>query len=184
MMSKRRKTIIFLVIAIVVLIIAIVVCVFVVKNRTSETIEETVDPASITKPEGFVFYDKNGNQVAISNYEGIPMCIVFFSSDSENARYVLNLIDTYYNEYKTSVIFLVIDTEEPDPDIIETMEGCGYSFSIYYDENNLVSEYYSYKKLPAILFLEEDGTKYNQFEGTITEDALIANLDLISGVEY
>lgn len=184
-MTNKKKKLLTIVIVVVVVVIAIIIVATIKANSNKEnTAEEIIDESSTTKPEGFVFYDKNGNQVSISNYGNLPMCLIFFSSDSENAVEVLNLVEQYYDEYKSEVVFLVIDTEESDPYIIDTMESIGYSFEVYYDTDNLVSEYYSYSKLPAILFLEEDGSKYNQFEGIIDEDTYIANLDLISGVEY
>ena len=179
-----KKNIIFLVVAVIILIIGIGIFVF-AKVYTS-TDEDSVniditDEASINKPDGFVFYDENGNEYSISNYENTPIVLLLWSSDTEYSFEVVELIEEVYSEYKSEVIFLIINTEEKSSTITETIANCGYSFKVYYDTENLASTYYDYNKLPTLIFLNEDGTKSNQIEGDITEDALLANLDIIAG---
>ena len=181
----NKKSIIFLVVAIIVLIIAIGIFVFAKVSTNSKDEDsvniDTTDSASVNKPDGFVFYDANGNQINISSYENTPLVLLLWSSDTDYSFEVVELIEQVYSEYKSEVAFLVINTEEKASDIMDTIAQCGYSFNVYYDTDNLASTYYEYSKLPTLIFLNEDGTKSNQIEGDITEDALLANLDIIAG---
>lgn len=180
-----KKSIGFLVFAIIFLVLAIGIFAYskISNNNSNENIANTntTNSAEENKPEGFVFYDENGNEFSISNFEGTPIALVFWSSDTDYSFEVVEMIEKVYNEYKSDVTFLIINTEEKSANIVDTIANCNYSFQVYYDTQNLASEYYNYSKLPTLIFLEADGTKSNQIEGEITEDSLLANLDIIAG---
>ena len=179
-----KKSIGFLIFAIIFLILAIGVFIYSKVSNNDENqnvVNNTTSQAEENKPEGFVFYDENGNEFSISNYEGTPIALIFWSSDTDYSFEVVEMIEKVYNDYKSDVTFLVINTEEKSEAITDTIADIGYSFQIYYDTDNLASEYYDYSKLPTLIFLEADGTKSNQIEGEITEDSLLANLDIIAG---
>lgn len=179
-----KKSIGFLVFAIIFFILAVGVFVYArfLSNDTVENSENNISTISRedTKPEGFVFYDENGNEFNISNFEGTPIALILWSSDTENSYEVVEMIESVYNDYRSDVTFLVINTEEKSESIRDTIANIGYSFQVYYDTENLASEYYEYTKLPTLIFLNADGTKSNQIEGDITQDSLLANLDIIS----
>ena len=177
----NKKSIIFLIVAIVFFIVAI--CIFVYANSIvssdnkdvvveSEIVEEEEEP--------FTFYDDNGNEFSLENFDGAPTTLILWSSDTENSFEIIELIEEVYNDYKNNVNFLIINTEEPDENIMEVIEACNYSFEVYYDLDNKASEYYSYSLLPTMIFMEANGEISNQIESSITEDSLLANLDLIS----
>lgn len=178
----NKKSIIFLVVAIIFFIIAI--CIFVYANTIVSNDEENIaietEIVEEDEEEPFIFYDNNENEFTLENFEGAPIALVLWSSDTENSFEVIELIEQVYKDYKNEVNFLVINTEEPDDNIIEVIEECNYSFEVYYDLDNLASEYYSYTALPTLIFMESNGEISNQIEGVITEDSLLANLDLIS----
>ena len=181
-----KKSIVFLVFAIIFFVLAVGIFIYAntLNKDTNENQENNNNQNNIetneNKPEGFVFYDENGNEFGISNYEGTPIALILWSSDTENSFEVVEMIESVYNDYKNDITFLVINTEEKSASIVQTVENCNYSFQVYYDTENLASDYYEYSKLPTLIFLEADGTKSNQIEGTITEDSLLANLDLIA----
>ena len=177
----NKKNIIILVVAIIFFIVAICIFVYANNNVSSDNENVIVESEIIEEEEEpFTFYDSNGNEFSLENFDGAPIALVLWSSDTENSFEIVELIEEVYNDYKNDVNFLVINTEEPDEDIMETIEKCGYSFEIYYDLDNMASEYYSYSLLPTIIFMEADGEISNQIESSITEDSLLANLDLIS----
>ena len=181
-----KKSIVFLVFAIIFFVLAIGIFIYAntLNKNTNESQENNNNQNNIetneNKPDGFVFYDENGNEFGISNYEGTPIALILWSSDTENSFEVVEMIESVYNDYKNDITFLVINTEEKSESITETIANIGYSFQIYYDTDNLAANYYEYTKLPSLIFLNADGTKSNQIEGSITEDSLLANLDLIA----
>lgn len=179
-----KKSIGFLIFAIIFFVLAVGIFVYArfLNNDTGENTENNSStvPQEDTTPEGFVFYDENGNQFDISNFKGTPIALVLWSSDTENSYEVVEMIENVYNDYRSDITFLVINTEEKSESITDTIANIGYSFQIYYDTDNLAANYYEYTKLPSLIFLNADGTKSNQIEGSITEDSLLANLDLIA----
>lgn len=180
-----KKSIGFLVFAIIFFVLA--VGVFIYSKTLGKASEnniadnEKTNLSNENKPDGFRFYDGNGNEFEFENFEGTPIALVFWSSDTENSFEIVEMVEEIYNDYKNEITFLIINTEEKSESIVETINNCGYSFDIYYDKDNLAKEYYEYTKLPTLIFLESDGTKSNQIEGDITKDSLLANLDIIAG---
>lgn len=179
-----KKSIGFLVFAIIFFILAVGVFVYArfLSNDTGESVSNNIstNKQEETRPEGFIFYDENGNEFDISNFEGTPIALILWSSDTENSYEVIEMIESVYNDYKSDITFLVINTEEKSESITDTIANIGYSFQVYYDTENLAANYYEYTKLPTLIFLNADGTKTNQIEGSITEDSLLANLDIIA----
>lgn len=177
----NKKSIVILIVALVFFIIAIGIFVYAKINVSDddEVIEVETEIIEEEEKEPFIFYDSNGNEFTLENFEGVPVALILWSSNTENSFEIVELIEEIYDDYKNDVNFLVINTEEPDEDIIEVIEKCEYSFEIYYDLNNVASEYYSYSLLPVMIFMESDGEISNQIESSITEDSLLANLDLI-----
>lgn len=178
-----KKSIAFLIFAIIFFVLAIGIFIYskMVENNPEENVVNNIVSQTETDDNsGFIFYDENENSFSMSNFEGSPIVIVFWSSDTENSFEVVEMIESIYDDYKNDITFLIINTEEKTENITETIANCGYSFQVYYDKDNLASEYYEYEKLPTLIFLDSDGSKSNQIEGEITEDSLTANLDIIS----
>lgn len=174
-----KKSIAFLVFAIIFFVLAIGIFAYskIIENNSEEN---NIVSQTQTDNSGFIFYDENENSFNMSNFEGSPIAMVFWSSDTENSFEVVEMIESIYDDYKDDITFLIINTEEKTKNITETIANCGYSFQIYYDKDNLASEYYEYEKLPTLIFLESSGDISNKIEGEITEDSLTANLDIIS----
>lgn len=183
----NKKNIIFLVVAIIVFLIALAIFIFAnsssnnttPKNDTSTKLPDVSNEDS-TKPKEFTFYDSENNEYKMSDFENKPIALVLWSSDSENALSILEMIDSLYDTYKDSVTFLLVNTAEPATDIIDIVQKCNFTIPIYYDTNSIASDYYTYEKLPTLIFIEDNGEVSNQIEETLSRDALLANLDIIA----
>ncbi len=178
----NKKNIMFLSFAILLFIIAIAIFIYANSNVTDNNPNNPIQNPTISSKEKaeFSFYDEEKNKFKISEFNDKAMALILWSSDTENSLDIIELLDNVYAEYKDKINFLVINTNEPNNDIINLVKECNFSIPVYYDLNQEASEYYSFEKLPTLIFFEEDGTISKQTEENITEDALLANLDIIS----
>ena len=176
----NKKSIILLVFSIVILILAIFIYVILQSKKEQSNIEPS-NPNTVEETiKEFSFCNEEKKYFNISDFFDKPIALVLWRSDSEHALETIELLNNVYENYKKDINFLVINTNEPDKNIIETIKECNFSLPIYYDINNTASEYYSYDNLPFFVFIDKNGEVSNQFEKDITEDKLTANLDIIA----
>ena len=178
----NKKTLILLISSIVLLVVALFI--FIYAKLQNKPITNIADVPIKTAPEEiideFYFYDKDNNKFKMSDFSDKPIALILWRSDAENSLKTIELLDTIYENYKNDINFLVVNTNEPDKNIIESVEGCDFIIPIYYDTENIASNYYTFKNLPSFIFIDKNGELSNQTEGTITEDKLTANLDIIA----
>lgn len=181
-MDKKKK--ILLICSIVFIVLAVALLLF-DRLYLVPKIKENNDKIESSKQDSskkeFYFYDSDGEKYSFDSFNSTPIALILWSSNTDNSYEILEMLENVYEEYKSSVTFLVVNTNEPDDDIINLVTECNYSFPVYYDKDNLASECFSYSRLPALLFYESNGELSNTVEKTITEDSLLANLDIISG---
>lgn len=179
-----KKSIAFLVFAIIFFVLAVGVFVYskvsLNKNTSLEEPESNAQTAEPEKEEEFIFYNEKDEEFKISDFDGKPIALILWSSDTDNSFEIIEMVEKIYSDYKDKVNFLVINTEEKTSDITETVANCGYSFQVYYDKDNLASKYYEYEKLPTLIFFDADGKESNKIEEKISEDSFLANLDIIA----
>lgn len=175
-----KKNIIILSSAILILIIAIIIFVCIKISSSSEIGEGVVTITDENKPMGFIFYDEYNDQMKISDFVGTPILVAFWNSSTSASLDMLELLEEVYNDYRYDVKFLVIDTNETNDDITQIVRDYEFKFSVYYDLDNLAKNYYSFIKLPTLIFLNADGSKSAQIESKINEKNLRTNLDKIT----
>ena len=177
MNNKNKK---LLIIAIVIFIIAI--CIFIYAKVVVNNNEDSEDAVKSTEEdETYVasFYDSSSTEYLLSDFFGKPIVLVLWSSDTENSFEMVELIEDIYDEYSDEVNFLVVNSNEPDEDIVETMEQCGYPFEIYYDLDEATTNYCDTSTLPTLVFFDENGIIVNKITSEIDEDTLLANIELL-----
>ena len=105
--------------------------------------------------------------------------MMFWKSDSSNSYDMISLLENYYEENKNLVNFLIINTKEPDLEIIENVKAVNFKIPMYFDTDSTVENQYSFEALPHILFIDKNGTIAKEFDNSISEDEFTANLDLL-----
>ena len=175
-MNKNTK--ILLILSIILFIIAIAIFAFCKINSNTTTPKQQSSEQTSEQVE-FTFTDDNGNEYKIDEESEFGKAIIFWSSDTENSLETLELIDTYYEIYKDSIDFYIINTNEKHKDIISLVNGCNFSFPVYYDSNNKSSEFYTIEKLPTLIFIDKQDEMHT-LNGGIDDDTLTANLDILA----
>ena len=185
----NKKNIIFLICAILILIVAIIIFVVATSQDSGNEIgdiKNTIKNLEPVETETFSFSDSAGKNYYLSNFNDKPIALILWSSDSENALQIIQLLEQYYNseQFKNSINFLVVNTNEPNKNIKQIVENCEFNIPVYYDTNSTATNKYTFSKLPYLVFIKEDGTisnelKPNETQKNLTPDVFEANLELL-----
>ena len=185
----NKKNIIFLICAILILIVAIIIFVVATSQDSGNEIgdiKNTIKNLEPVETETFSFSDSSWKNYYIINFNDKPIALILWSSDSENALEIIQLVEQYYNseQFKNSINFLVVNTNEPNKNIKQIVENCEFNIPVYYDTNSTATNKYTFSKLPYLVFIKEDGTisnelKPNETQKNLTPDVFEANLELL-----
>lgn len=174
----NKKSIIILVIAIILVIIAIVL--YIVNKPIVQ--EERIIEESKTEDidnviyDDFVVYNENKEEIKLSDANGSPVMILFWSPENQDSVEVLKKVNEMYEKYNETIKFYMISNTE---DIDETLKN-ELSIEIYYDLYQEATRKYSIKEYPSMIYITEDNKIMNSKSGFTTTDALEANLDILS----
>ncbi len=180
----KKKTIIILVVAIIIFCIAVGFFVWTLNNNEEIEPKNTVEVDEISKTKDienaeytdFTFYKEDGTEVKLSDYKDKSTMILFWNSENEDSVEVLKKVSGMYEQYKSNVNFIMINTaQEVDEKIKEEV-----SFEIFYDFYKEGVMKYKISEVPSMLYITEENEIINAKSGLTTTDALEANLEIIS----
>ena len=181
-----KKNIIIIISAVLVFIVALVIFLYgkslTSKNNSSTDANTTNPPVAETNPvKECYFYDIDENKYYLEDFSGKPIVILLWKSDNAKSYAMLDLITKYYDVYKDKLYFLPINVNESDIDLylIENVKAAGFKIPIYFDTAMTLQDRFDYEKLPALLFISQDGEIENKVLENIYEDSFTANLDLL-----
>ena len=200
---KDRKNIVLLIIAIIIFCIAIVFAIYSFKidkvvaedqipqnniqisdnnnnsnNDIQEFSNEVLNEVSKTKDfeatyTDFVVEDEQGNEIKLSDYQGEPVMVLFWSAENEDSLEMLKRVNEQYESYKDRINFIAIHTKE------EEVELSDINLPIYTDKEQEVSSLYSVTEVPTMLYINKENEIFNSKTGLTTREALKANLDIL-----
>ena len=183
---NRNIIIIISVFLIFVLIATFVVCtakIMSLKNKQDESLapigktdELEIDANTFNEFLNFSVYRDDGTLVELNEYENNPLVIMFFDDQDSKSIENLDIIEEAYKSYKNKIKFLMINTNPEKKDELINK----YTIPIYYDSNKEGVKKYNITEMPHIIYINEINEIFNTKTGVTTEDALLANLDLLT----
>lgn len=182
---KDKKNIILLIVAIVFVILAIYYVYDVYKtNKEPKTIYSNNNVTQKTNYNNFKVYDKENKEVVLENYKDKPVVILFWQTSNSKSVELLKNINSKYEQYKDKIIFLPISMTDGKTESVGSVENflaaSEISIPVYYDLDKDAASIYTITEAPTFVFIKKDNTVLNKKEGTISEDALLASLDILA----
>ncbi len=141
-------------------------------GNNSSSIEQTLNPT---------FYTINGEKVSLDDFKGKPVVLNAWASWCPPCKSELPAFQTAYDSYKSDVNFLMMDLvdqqRETKSTAIAYINENGYTFPVYFDEEQNVAYEFRINQIPMTYFLNSDGTPFYTQIGAINESALNSKIE-------
>lgn len=185
-MNTKTKTIVAIVGFIILIIGASTAYKFISKNYKPESSNSI--PTDEIRSENFSVTDREGNIVQLSDYAGKPIVINFWASWCPPCKEEMPDFNNVYGKVKDDVVFMMINATDGQRETVEKatvyLEKHEYDFPVYFDTENQNAQYtYGVTALPSTLFINRGGIITNAYQGAITEDILMEEVEKIRYID-
>ena len=144
--------------------------------------ETTVEAPKAAAPD-FTVYDRDGNEVKLSDFLGKPVVLNFWASWCGPCKMEMPDFDEIYLELGDEVQFLMINLTDGTSETVEGASGFiaqqGYSFPVFYDTSGMAATVYGVQSIPTTYFIDDEGYAITYAVGAISGDMLRQGIDLI-----
>ena len=142
--------------------------------------EETVEKPKTLAPD-FIVYDAEGNEVALSDFQGKPVVLNFWASWCGPCKSEMPDFQEVYEEYGEEVQFLMVNLTDGRQETVETagqfIADLGYSFPVYYDTERIAASEYGVHSVPRTYFIDAEGYLVDSVYKVITKEYLINGIE-------
>ncbi len=128
----------------------------------------------------FSVSDRDGNFVKLSDYIGKPIVVNFWSSRCAPCVNEMPHFDKLAKEYDGRIMFFMVNVfDAKKTRAIEIVTRNGYTFPLYFDENNSAVQAYNVVNTPSTLFITAEGKILANRTGEMSEIVIRNYLDLL-----
>lgn len=133
----------------------------------------------------FVMRDASGAELNLSDFEGTPVVLNFWTSWCAYCKKEMPSLEQAYKDYGDSVQFVILNAtanETSRTSGSEYIEESGFAFPVYYDTEGQGVAQYAVRGFPRTVFIDADGYVFYTHVGFISEDDLFESIEqLIAG---
>lgn len=148
--------------------------------------KETENPESVLAPD-FTVYDRNGNEVHLSDYFGKPIVLNFWASWCGPCQMEMPDFQEKYLELGNEIQFLMVNMTDGSRETVEIASDFiaqkGYTFPVFYDTTSEAAYVYGAYSLPTTYFIDAQGHAIAQAVGAIDAETLQRGIDMITTEE-
>lgn len=154
-------------------------------NMPSEIVENNGNQSNNgekTDAPDFTVFDKNGNQVKLSDFKGKPVVINFWATWCGYCK--MEMPD--FNDaakMNMGVEFLMINVTDGGRETVEKAQRYvdkeGFTFNVYFDKNLDAANKYGASSLPITFFVDSEGKLVSYNAGAMSRDMLQKGIDMI-----
>ena len=143
--------------------------------------EEEQTPQSVPAPD-FTVYDKEGNEIHLSDFFGKPIVLNFWASWCGPCTGEMPEFQEACDELGEEVQFLMINVtggRETVKTASKFIEKEGYTFPVFYDTDLEASRLYGANALPTTFFIDKEGNAIAYAMGALNGEKLQLGIDTI-----
>ena len=120
----------------------------------------------------FTVIDANGKAVKLSEFIGKPIVVNFWAAWCAPCKSELPHFDKLAKELKGKVEFLMVSVYLNKDYVKQFVSQNGYTFPLYFDDNEEGSTAYEVSAIPVTVFITADGNIDEKLVGAISETTL------------
>lgn len=179
---KKKKWLICLLIAIIVLATANLAyhrlsTTYAQSDSEKESTEEqSINATTQDKADDFTVYDKNKNEVNLSDYTGKPLIVNFWASWCPPCKREMPYFQKALTKYRKKATFLMINETDGGRETMDTAQAFlkdnGYKMNVLFDLDGDAANTYNIMYLPRTLFIDKNGNIVEDHVGELTETEL------------
>ena len=140
------------------------------------------EPAHIPMPD-FTVYDREGNEVHLSDFAGKPVIINCWASWCDPCKIEMPGFEEAWSEYGDDIHFVMLNMTtsfgESYMSAASYIGRQGYKFPVYYDKDGSVEQIYGVHSYPITLFLDAHGCGVTYAIGAIDRETLQIGIDIL-----
>ena len=144
--------------------------------------EETAAPEPALAPD-FTVYDRDGNEVQLSDYTGKPIVLNFWASWCGPCQMEMPDFHEKYLELGQDVHFLMVNMTDGSRETVDSasafVDKNAYAFPVFYDTAVDAAMTYGIYSLPTTYFINAKGHAIAQATGSINAETLQRGIDMI-----
>ncbi len=144
--------------------------------------EETAAPEPALAPD-FTVYDRDGNEVQLSDYTGKPIVLNFWASWCGPCQMEMPDFHEKYLELGQDVHFLMVNMTDGSRETVDSasafVDKNAYAFPVFYDTAVDAAMTYGVYSLPTTYFINAKGHAIAQATGSINAETLQRGIDMI-----
>ena len=144
--------------------------------------EETAAPEPALAPD-FTVYDRDGNEVQLSDYTGKPIVLNFWASWCGPCQMEMPDFHEKYLELGQDVHFLMVNMTDGSRETVDSasafVDKNAYAFPVFYDTAVDAAMTYGVYSLPTTYFINDKGHAIAQATGSINAETLQRGIDMI-----
>jgi len=150
------------------------------ENSQVTDTEKERNPAS-----DFTMYNNDGEEVALSSFEGTPVVINFWASWCGVCTTEFPHFENAYKKYGDKVQFLMVNMTDGSYETIGKAKSFikekGYTFPVFYDKDFEAAMAYSVTSIPVTVFIDGEGNLVHHRVGGMNESMLYDYIETLLG---
>lgn len=151
-------------------------------SQSSQSSQEEEEPELTPAPD-FTVYDKDGNEVHLSDFAGKPIVLNFWASWCSPCKSEMPDFNQAYLDYGEEVQFLMVNMTDGSRETVESasafIEEQGYEFPVFYDTGYDAALTYGAYALPTTYFIDAEGYAVAWVQSALSPENLQKGLDMI-----
>ena len=141
------------------------------------------EPAMETVPD-FTVYDREGNEVQLSDFRGKPVILNFWASWCGPCKSEMPDFEEIYQEYGEEIHFLMVNMTDGYQETLESaqefLDETDYTFPVYFDLDYEAAYAYGVSSLPTTYFIDAEGYGVAYGMGAMDRETLEQGIALLN----